>query len=310
MSRPIFFIAFNDSGSLFKKVTLTKNLLLLLSVFLSVCIGAFVYLICDYVEIKQEAMDLQKIEAKFSAQSDELLCQRKQIQTFSKDIGALRSKLIVLNEFEKKLRIITNIDDNSENQPSLFNVGGPIPDSIDAEVSLDSTHNPLMRRMHEQIKDLGAISEGSARSFETLYKECEKKRNLLASTPSIRPIEKVGWTSSGFGYRKSPFTGRRTFHNGLDISAKKGQPIIATADGIVKFSGKKRLMGKTVIIDHGHGMLTIYGHANKLMVKKGDRLKRGDSIATVGSTGRTTGPHVHYSIKINGLYVNPAKYIF
>lgn len=310
MSRPIFFIAFNDSGSLFKKVTLTKNLLLLLSVFLSVCIGAFVYLVCDYVEIKQEAMDLQKFEAKFSVQSDELLCQRKQIQTFSKDIGALRSKLIVLNEFEKKLRIITNIDDNSENQPSLFNVGGPIPDSIDAEVSLDSTHNPLMRRMHEQIKDLGAISEGSARSFETLYKECEKKRNLLASTPSIRPIEKVGWTSSGFGYRKSPFTGRRTFHNGLDISAKKGQPIIATADGIVKFSGKKRLMGKTVIIDHGHGMLTIYGHANKLMVKKGDRLKRGDSIATVGSTGRTTGPHVHYSIKINGLYVNPAKYIF
>jgi len=310
MSRPIFFIAFNDSGSLFKKVTITKKLLLLLSVFLSACLGGFVYVTCDYLKIKQKAMDLRIFEAKISVQSDELLCQRKQIQTFSKDIDTLRSKLIVLNEFEKKLRIIANIDNNSENQQSLFNVGGPIPDSIEAEVSLDSTHNPLMRRMHKQVKDLSAISEEAARSFEALHKQCEKQRNLLAATPSIRPIEKVGWTSSGFGYRKSPFTGRRTFHNGLDISAKKGQPIIATADGIVKFSGKKRLMGKTVIIDHGHGMLTIYGHADKLMVKKGDRLKRGDSIATVGSTGRTTGPHVHYSIKINGLYVNPAKYIF
>ena len=310
MGRPIFFIAFNDSGSLFKKVTLTTKKLLLLSAFLFVCIGAFVSVTCDYFKIKQEVMALRKCKAKFSAQCDELVCQREQIQAFSKDIDGLRSKLIVLNEFERKLRIIANIDNNSEYQQSLFNVGGPIPDSIEAEVSLGSTHNPLMRRMHEQVKDLGAISEESVRSFEALYKQCEKQRNLLASTPSIRPIEKVGWISSGFGYRKSPFTGRRTFHNGLDISAKKGQPIIATADGTVKFSGKKRLMGKTVIIDHGHGTFTIYGHADKLMVKKGDRLKRGECIATVGSTGRTTGPHVHYSIKINGLYVNPAKYIF
>jgi murein DD-endopeptidase MepM/ murein hydrolase activator NlpD len=144
-------------------------------------------------------------------------------------------------------------------------------------------------------------------SFSTLLKSLESKRNLLAATPSLRPT--VGWISSSFGYRVSPFTGRREFHKGLDIATRKGTPIIAPADGVVTFAGKKWLMGNLLTLDHGYGMLTRYGHIYKILKKKGDRVKRGEVIALVGNTGRSTGPHLHYEVRLNGVPVNPIKYI-
>jgi murein DD-endopeptidase MepM/ murein hydrolase activator NlpD len=98
-------------------------------------------------------------------------------------------------------------------------------------------------------------------------------------------------------------------HKGLDIAARKGTPILATADGIVTFAGKKGLLGKTIVIDHGHGMKTRYGHNHKLLKKRGDRVKRWEPIALMGSSGRSTGPHTHYEVHLNGVPVNPEKYI-
>jgi len=136
----------------------------------------------------------------------------------------------------------------------------------------------------------------------------EEQRNMLACTPTIRPVDD-GYISSVFGYRISPFTERKEFHKGLDIATKKGTPILATADGVVTFSDKKGLIGNMIVIDHGYGFTTRYGHCQKLLKNKGDTVKRGDIIALVGNTGRSTGPHVHYEVQLNGVQVNPTRYI-
>jgi murein DD-endopeptidase MepM/ murein hydrolase activator NlpD len=130
----------------------------------------------------------------------------------------------------------------------------------------------------------------------------------LASTPSIWPTE--GWVTSGYGYRISPFTGRRTFHAGIDIASDFGTRIVAPARGRVVFVGRKGSLGKTLKIDHGFGLRTFYGHAAEIHVERGQEIERGERIASVGSTGRSTGPHLHYSVEVNGRSVNPRNYIF
>ena len=129
----------------------------------------------------------------------------------------------------------------------------------------------------------------------------------MVSTPTIWPVR--GWVSSKFGFRTSPFSGRRVFHEGLDIAARYGLPVRATAKGIVVFAGEKAGYGNIVTIDHGYGYMTRYGHNSSLTVKVGDKVEKGDVIAKVGSTGRSTGPHVHYEVLVNGIPVNPQKFI-
>ena len=131
------------------------------------------------------------------------------------------------------------------------------------------------------------------------------RRCAPRSTP--RPVR--GWISSGYGYRKSPYTGKRQFHAGIDIAASYGSDVKSTAAGIIIFSGRKQGYGKVVEIDHGNGFITRYAHNSKLLVKKGRRVSRAETIAKVGDSGRTTGPHVHYEVQLNGIKVNPYKYI-
>jgi murein DD-endopeptidase MepM/ murein hydrolase activator NlpD len=135
----------------------------------------------------------------------------------------------------------------------------------------------------------------------------EGQRNLLASTPAIRPTS--GWTTSRFGRRVSPFTGRKELHKGVDIANREGTVILATANGVVSYAGKKGAMGNIMVIDHGHGIVTRYAHLSKSLKKRGEKVKRGDIIAQMGNSGRSTGPHLHYEVHLNGVPVNPAKYI-
>jgi murein DD-endopeptidase MepM/ murein hydrolase activator NlpD len=161
--------------------------------------------------------------------------------------------------------------------------------------------------MHDQVTQLTIASSDQIEGFAALLKNLEDQRNILASTPAIRPAN--GWVTSKFGYRKSPFTGQREFHSGLDIANREGTPIIATADGVVTYCGRKGMLGKAVIIEHGHGMVTRYAHLSKIKIKAGQKVKRGDTIALLGNSGRTTGPHLHYDVRLNGLSVSPEKYI-
>ena len=133
------------------------------------------------------------------------------------------------------------------------------------------------------------------------------KESILRSTPTLIPTR--GWITSYFGIRESPTSGRVKMHEGLDIGGKHGAPIVSPADGIVTFVGKKPGFGVLVQLDHGYGLETIYAHADVATVRKGEMISRGDMIARVGNTGYSTGPHLHYEIRVNGTPVDPLYYI-
>jgi murein DD-endopeptidase MepM/ murein hydrolase activator NlpD len=306
MREHINFFILSGTGSPGKHLTISRAMLRVFGVFFVVALIYSGYVIYDYAKLKRSVLNNRELEHDISNLQDEIDSQRRQIQTFAGQINTLKSKLIALGDFEKKIRIIANIE-SSDEQDNLFGVGGSAPEDLDAQIPLRETHNSLIRGMHEQTRQLEQAAVQQQEGFETLYSYLEDHRNLLASTPAIRPTQ--GWTTSGFGYRTSPFTGLREFHKGLDIATRKGTSIIATANGIVTYVGTKGFLGKTVDVDHGHGMVTRYSHLYKALKKTGDVVNRGEAIAQVGSTGRTTGPHLHYEVLLNGIPVNPEKYI-
>ncbi|MDJ0914037.1 MAG: peptidoglycan DD-metalloendopeptidase family protein [Desulfobacterales bacterium] len=306
MRKKISFFVVNTSGSPIRQFAASVWFLRLAALSVFACLVLFGYIVYDYYNLKSAFFHSHKLENQIAAQLNEITNQRNQIQNFANEINSLKGKLISLNGFEKKIRTIANIE-QSENESNLFGIGGSIPEDLDANIELVKKHNSLIREMHEQVGQLEFAASTQKKGFESLLKYLQDQRNLLAATPAVRPTR--GWVTSRFGYRISPFTGRREFHKGLDIATRKGTPIIATADGVVTYAGNKGLLGKTLVIDHGHGMVTRYGHCDKLLKKAGTRVKRGDSIATIGNTGRSTGSHVHYEVRLNGVPVNPEKYI-
>ena len=306
MKKKITFFILGNTGSLIKRTTVSRGFITFISTFIAICIISFGFIIYDYYSLKKDVLVAKELESDISNQHEEIASQRKQIKTFAADINSLKSKLVDLKNFEKKIRDIANIEKNA-NPENLFGVGGSIPEDLDTQTPITEKYNSLIREMHEQTQQFNLAAINQKKSFESLFNSLEDQRNLLASTPAIRPTN--GWISSKFGYRISPFTGFREFHKGLDIATRKGAPIVATADGVVTFVGVKGLIGKVIVIDHGHGMVTRYAHVHKALKKRGDVVKRGDTIALVGNTGRSTGSHLHYEVHLNGIPVNPAKYI-
>jgi murein DD-endopeptidase MepM/ murein hydrolase activator NlpD len=310
MRKKISFVILGSSGAPAKQICASKTSLRLFGLALVLLFAGVGYIIYDYYNLRQTTSHLQNREIYISSQLEEIQNQRMQIQEFANDINLLKEKLLTLNNFEKKIRIIANIEKNNESE-NMFGVGGSIPEDLDADIPLKEKHNSLMRDMHEQIEQLSRASVNQTVGFESLLKSLEDQQNLLASTPAIRPVpnDVKTWITSKFGYRISPFTQRREFHKGYDISSRLGTPILATADGVVTFAGKKGLLGNTIVIDHGHGIITRYGHCEEFLKKRGDTVKRWEPIALMGNTGRSTGPHVHYEVHLNGIPVNPEKYI-
>jgi cell division protein FtsB len=267
--------------------------------------GVF-YVAFDYYMIKSSSDSNYSLNNTISEQKMEIRSQREQIQNFAQTITDLKTQVKNLCVFEDRVRLIADIGQSTDSN-GLLGIGGIPNTDLDYNLEPDVKHNSLIREMHEQVKQTNLATIKQTQDFEELIKELHKKKNILASTPSIKPVN--GWVSSRFGYRRSPFTGLNEFHSGLDISNKKGTKIIATANGRVSYAGKKLLIGNLVTIDHGHGMVTKFGHLNKILVKLGQNVKRGDVIALMGNTGRSTGPHVHYEVRLNGAPVNPVKYI-
>jgi murein DD-endopeptidase MepM/ murein hydrolase activator NlpD len=310
MRKKISLVILGTSGAPAKQICTSQSSLLLLGTALLGLFMAVGYILYDYNRLSENTSQLQNRELQISSQLEEIHHQRKQIQEFASKINVIKAKLMVLNSFEKKIRVIANIEKSNESE-AVFGVGGSIPEDLDAQIPLKEKHYSLMRNMHEHIEEIDRASAGQQKELESLLKSLEDQQNLLASTPAIRPLSSnvKSWVTSRFGYRKSPFTGRRELHKGIDIASRKGTSILATADGVIAFAGKKGLLGKTIVIDHGHGMKTRYGHNHELLKKRGDRVKRGEPIALMGSTGRSTGPHTHYEVHLNGIPVNPEKYM-
>lgn len=154
------------------------------------------------------------------------------------------------------------------------------------------------------INDQTLLAE---QKLQDLYELLIDQKTFLAALPTRKPA--IGYFTSGFGIRKNPLGERVKMHEGLDIANHPGTPVRATAFGVVKFAGLKPGYGRTVVIDHGYGLETLYGHNRAVLVKKGEKVLRGDRIAQMGSTGRSTGPHVHYEVHVHGIPVDPLSYI-
>ena len=160
--------------------------------------------------------------------------------------------------------------------------------------------------MRKGISQLNDDASYRAQSFNELLKFLREQKSLLAATPSVWPVK--GWVTSEYGYRESPFDSGNEFHRGIDIATRMGKEIVSPADGLVIEIGHGTADGNYLRIDHGHGFSTYYAHLSKVSIKQGNRVRRGDLIAYVGNTGRSTGPHLHYGVYINHVPVNPRKY--
>jgi len=288
-----------ESGSSVRQFTFSRTFIAILGCIVLLCVTAVPFFVYDYWKLKATLPSRHALER-------EVADQRAQIQAFAKKINGLKSDIVAMREFEEKIRDLADVE-KSEQGDAILGVGGPTPEDLDASMPLTEKHHGLMREMHAQVEDLQDTLTVHKETLGELHEYLETRQSMLVSTPTIQPT--TGWRSSGFGYRTSPFTGRREFHQGLDIATRSGTSVVAPADGTVTFVGSKGGLGKTVIVDHGYGMVTRYGHLKKSLVKRGTHIKRGDEIGLVGNTGRSTAPHLHYEVHLNGIPVNPSKYI-
>ncbi|HCU25132.1 MAG TPA: peptidase M23, partial [Deltaproteobacteria bacterium] len=163
-------------------------------------------------------------------------------------------------------------------------------------------------KMTLKLDELAEFAVSLEERVNEVYEANEDRMSFWASTPSLWPSH--GWITSNFGYRLSPWGDGVKMHKGIDIASPYGSAILAPSEGTVIFAGHKGGYGNAIILDHGYGITTLYGHASELFVKEGERVNRGSKIAAVGNTGSSTGPHLHYEVHVDGIPTDPMKYIF
>ena len=262
----------------------------------------FGYCAIDYLTIKLEQMELSNLRNLTSTQQE-------QIDTLEEKISFFERKLADLKQVDEKIRSMASEMTGKSRKASkkeaaaareqALGVGGPQPAG---EAGADKLTN-LNRHMDRLLEDASARE----RSLAELQEFLRAQRNIAAVTPSVWPV--TGWVTSEFGPRINPFGSRREFHSGMDIATKLGAPIQAPADGIVTNVEKRPDLGLLIQIEHGRGISTLYAHLFRSGVSKGQVVKRGEVIGYVGNSGRSTGAHLHYSVNLNGVYVNPRKYL-
>jgi murein DD-endopeptidase MepM/ murein hydrolase activator NlpD len=250
---------------------------------------------------------------------------RQQVQVFQNKMTTVESTMERIKSFATRLRVIMRVEDHT---PSLqgklpeanSNVSqiAPTPPAQVTAVDLDTASNVLDPERIELKKEYTALenkihtlTQDAFRTEELLQDEYEilyDKKAFLAALPTRQPAS--GYFTSGFGVRTSPYGDRIKMHEGLDIANRLGTVIRAPADGEVAFADSKAGYGMTLILNHGYGIETWYGHLRKFQVTKGTKVKRGDKIALLGNSGRSTGPHVHYEVRVRGYPVDPLSFIF
>jgi murein DD-endopeptidase MepM/ murein hydrolase activator NlpD len=233
--------------------------------------------------------------------------QKSRIHFFLAKIEQLEIQLSKLKDFDRRIRIIANFEKRGQETMSVLGLGGPSPSDIRGKLKEGDDNKELIQYMRNDIERLQSEAISRGESLAELEKLLLARKEEMAHMPSIWPVQ--GWLTSGFGPRTNPFTGLLVMHEGIDISNRVGTQIVAPAAGIISDIAEDQILGKVLVISHGFGTNTRYAHLNKVLVKIGQRVKRGDMIAELGDTGRATGPHLHYEVRINGVPANPMKYI-
>jgi len=282
--------------------TLSISKSVIKSALLSVAAVIFLsfYLIYEYNDVKDKVWELQ-------AMREELMQQRAQVQNFALNILDYKRQMFLLRDLDTKLRRAVSLGPRDKAQ-QVLGIGGPDELGLQNLASMgEKKQEEALKEMHQELTQLKGAASKQEASLQMLIEYFEDKRSLYASTPSVWPVR--GWVTSPFGNRTSPFSGILKFHEGMDIAAQTGTPVVAPADGVVVKAGFSTGYGNMVEISHGYGLRTVFGHNSRLNVKAGQRVKRGDVISYVGDTGSSTGPHLHYEVRMNGLPVNPVKYL-
>lgn len=310
---------------------LVRNLLIAGAIFAV----ADIFIISHYVVRTGEVWELSAFRA-------EAMSAREQTAAFSGAVDDLRKRLTSMKEVNQRLRVMLGIE-TPKTGDMVNGQGGedvPLPDgnvfpahgksltreaeaqrvgSVEANSSVQVGQTGLPagsggfteQEMVASIKDgIDWLSKEAAiqeQSLQELSLAAEQKSSRWAATPSIWPVK--GWVTSGFGPRVSPFTEKPAWHDGLDIGAAANAPVQAPAQGRVTMVGFDPKLGNLVKLDHGFGIETVYGHLAKSLVKEGQRVKRGEVVGLVGSSGLATGPHLHYMVKVHGQTLDPVKYI-
>ena len=247
------------------------------------------------------------IRASMLARENSLLT--RELTAFRNRVDGLEETLADLSEQDRRVRQLAGMEDMNE-EILEAGIGGPGSATPEGRPlwSADSALSEIAFSVEYDISALERRARFLASSMSEAADSLSSHRDLLESTPSILPA--AGWVSSRFSRsRYHPIHHRSLPHVGVDISAPKGTPILASAKGTVTFAGWKSGLGYTVEIDHGYGYVTRYGHASKLLVKRGQKVIRGEVIANVGSTGISTSSHLHYEVHVGGVAVNPLNYV-
>lgn len=227
-----------------------------------------------------------------------------------RELEALRQTMERIRKDENTIRSFLGVEKSGEEAGGLGQGGEPSPDlsTIALNDAMTSGSVPFPAKPREV--SILQRAKSLEMDLQELVETMRSQRETWDSTPSIIPVNVTDyWFSSGFGWRRSPFTGLKEFHNGLDISSGKGTPIIAPADGTVVKRGYDKYLGKFLKIDHGRKIVTTYGHLSAYNVSPGQKVQRGDIIASMGNTGLSTGHHLHYMVKVKDRCVNPLHYI-
>lgn len=218
--------------------------------------------------------------------------------------------------------VIGNIEERDNNLYRTYFNSAPIPTEqrkagfggVNRYKELEGYNNSqLVIDTRKRVDVLSKELVIQSRSLDEIFRLAKEKSKLLLAIPAIQPVrnENLQQIASGFGYRTDPFTKVRKFHEGMDFSARTGTPIFATGDGVVtRADATASGYGNHIIITHGYGYQTLYGHLSKYKAKRGQRVKRGDIIGYVGSTGRSEAPHLHYEVHKNGTVVNPLNFYY
>jgi murein DD-endopeptidase MepM/ murein hydrolase activator NlpD len=250
----------------------------------------------------------------FETPKDRLLT--REIDNFKLQYAILNKKMDQIDE------VLENIEDRDNNLYRVYFNTSPIPmeqrkagfGGINRYKQLEGYDNSeLVVNTSKRVDVISKELVIQSKSLDEILKLAKEKNNLLAAIPAIQPVrnENLKQIASGFGYRSDPFTKVRKFHEGMDFSAKTGTPIYATGDGVVERADNTASgYGNHIVIRHGFGYETLYGHLSKYKCRAGQRVKRGDIIGYVGSTGRSEAPHLHYEVHKGGEVVNPLNFYY
>lgn len=328
--RSVTFIWVSERRGGARKITIPEKWIQLGILGLSVALVIAGAMLVDYFGLLSQSIENKQLKAENAILHD-------QFKLVEGKLNALERSLERVKVSTQKLKLITNVDDPNRELNLAMGPGARTGEDLDhlkvplderapsselknqdevffqklepnvdgGELAVDGQRDyaSLAIRIDQAVKETQLREQGVLELWEYL----DERESLINATPSLKPVR--GWFTSKFGYRLSPFNNRPVMHAGIDIAAAPGTPIYAPADGVVSFAGYDPGYGKLVSIDHGYGVVTRYGHNSQIFVKVGQRISRRDIVSAVGNTGRSTGPHLHYEVRVNNVPVDPSNYI-